>query len=174
MNILNKKNEGLTLIETLIAITILLMSTVMPMVIYSSSIMNSIYAGEQITATYLAQEGVELMKYDVYTEFNNNSEWFNTLPNCNGQGIGNQCTIDIPNGNICRGSFCDTNLYIDSTTNLYTHLSGVSNKLTKFSRTIKFDKNPPKDSAMISSTVTWKSGGKNRSVTVDVFMTKWR
>ncbi len=173
MNILNKKNKGLTLIETLIAITILLMSTVMPMVIYSNSITNSLFAGEQITATYLAQEALELVKYDIYTEFNNNSGWFG-LPNCNGQGIGNRCTIDIPNGNVCRGSNCNTNLYIDSTTNLYTHFSGVSNKLTKFSRTIKFENNPSVSVAPVSATVKWMNGGKVKSVTIKEYLTKWR
>ena len=59
MNIFNNKNnKGLTLVETLVAISVLLMAVVGPMVIYSKSITNTRYAGDQITAYYLAQEGM--------------------------------------------------------------------------------------------------------------------
>lgn len=172
MKTLNKKNKGLTLIETLIAITILMMSTVMPLVIYSNSISNSRYASEQVTASYLAQEAVELVKYEIYTEFNNGNGWFSSLPNCNGNGIGNTCTVDVVSG-VCSGSACDKRLYIDSVSNLYKNKSsnGVP---TKFYRTVVFDNNPPKDGAPVSSTVTWKDGTKNKSVTVKMYLTKWR
>lgn len=175
MNILNKNKKGLTLIETLIAITILLTSTVMPLVIYSRSIENSRYANDTITATYLAQGAVELIKYDIYTELNNNyvkskNNWFEALPNCDGVGA-NVCSITIPSGVVCRGNSCDSNLYINSN-NLYTHSPTLIQ--SKFSRTVKFPNSRPKYGTPISSTVKWKSGNKSKSVTVKEYVTKWR
>ncbi len=168
MNIPNKKNQGLTLVEVLVSIFILLMSTVMPMVIYSKSIKNSIYASDQITATYLAQEGIELVKYKVSTEFNAGNIWFGTLPNCSS---GN-CTIVIPDGAVCSAGICSSKLYLNNNS-LYTH-SGIGGTPTKFSRTVKFNQTPSLTGALISSTVTWKSEGDMKKVTLKEYLTKWR
>ncbi len=169
MYIPNKKNQGLTLVEVLVSIFILLMSTVMPMVIYSKSIKNSIYASDQITATYLAQEGIELVRYKISTEFNAGNTWFSSLPDCNS---GN-CTVVIPDGAICSAGICSSKLYINNNNNLYTH-SGVGGIPTKFSRTVKFDITPPKTRGFVSSTVTWKNGGDMKKVILKEYLTKWR
>jgi Tfp pilus assembly protein PilV len=50
---------GFTLVETLVAITVLLMVIIGPMSIASRGIQNSFYAGDQTTAIYLAQEAIE-------------------------------------------------------------------------------------------------------------------
>jgi competence protein ComGC len=167
-------SKGLTLVETLVAISVLLMGVVGPMVIYSQSITSTRYAGDQITAYYLAQEAIELVKHELYSEFNSGGSWFSSLPNCSFGSSIDKCTITIPNGTICRSGSCssfDPRLYLD-TNNLYTHTNtGIP---TKFSRTIKFGQNPPEEGALVSSTVTWKSAGQNKSVTIEEYMTKWR
>ena len=172
MSITSKNNQGLTLVEVLVAISILLMSVVMPMVIYSNSIVNARYAGEQITATFLAQEAIELVKYRVSTEFNNGDDWFNSLPNCISGGMGNICTIEAPDGAVTEcNSNCDTKLYLN-TDNLYTHSN--TGTQTIYSRTVEFNQAPPETRAGISSTVTWNNGGETKSVTLQEYITKWR
>lgn len=52
--------SGFTLVETLVAITILLVVIVGPMTISSQTAKSSSFASEQVTAFFLAQEGVEL------------------------------------------------------------------------------------------------------------------
>jgi prepilin-type N-terminal cleavage/methylation domain-containing protein len=54
--------SGFTLVETLVAITILLIVMVGPMTISSQTAKSSTFASEQVTAFFLAQEGVELMQ----------------------------------------------------------------------------------------------------------------
>ena len=181
MSITSKNNQGLTLVEVLVAISILLMSVVMPMVIYSNSIVNARYAGEQITATFLAQEAIELVKYRISTELNNNAatggnDWFDVLPRCSGSGFSgnNICSISAPSGDVCRqfgGVSCDFGLYINSD-NLYTHDN--SGTQTIFSRTVWFENNPDENAALVSSTVTWDSNSGTKSVTVQEYITKWR
>lgn len=51
--------SGFTLVETLVAITLLLLVIVGPMSIASRGIQNAYYAGDQTTATFLAQEAIE-------------------------------------------------------------------------------------------------------------------
>lgn len=58
----NKQNlRGFTLIETFVAISVLMIVVLGPMSLLSSALRDSRYIGDEITATYLAQEGVELM-----------------------------------------------------------------------------------------------------------------
>jgi len=54
------KKKGFTIIEALVAIVILLIAILGPLALLSSAIRESGYAKDQIIASFLAQEGVEL------------------------------------------------------------------------------------------------------------------
>lgn len=63
MTNLNRKNKkGFTLIETLVAISILLIAVVGPLTISASSLQSSLNVRNQITASYLAEEGIEYVR----------------------------------------------------------------------------------------------------------------
>src|SRR3989338_9606391 len=57
-----KRYTGFTLIETLVAVTILTFAVVGPMFTASRSIVAAQLANDQITASYLAQEGIEYVR----------------------------------------------------------------------------------------------------------------
>jgi len=52
---------GFTLIETFVAITILMIIVIGPMSLLSTALKDARSIGDELTASYLAQEGVELM-----------------------------------------------------------------------------------------------------------------
>ncbi len=56
-----KEREGFTIVETLVAITILMIAIVGPMTISQKGLMASIYAKDQVTASFLAQDAMEYM-----------------------------------------------------------------------------------------------------------------
>ena len=56
------KNKGFTLVETLVAISIFAMSVTALMGVLASGISNTTHAKQKMTATYLAQEGIEYMR----------------------------------------------------------------------------------------------------------------
>lgn len=60
MTIFRQKQSGFTLVEVLVAITILLMVIVGPMKIISRSINSTTFASQEVNAWFLAQEGLEL------------------------------------------------------------------------------------------------------------------
>ncbi|MBI2100531.1 MAG: prepilin-type N-terminal cleavage/methylation domain-containing protein [Candidatus Vogelbacteria bacterium] len=56
-----KAAPGFTLIESLVAITVLLIGVLGPMTAATRGITDGLYAGNQLVGTYLAQEGLELL-----------------------------------------------------------------------------------------------------------------
>lgn len=54
-------HQGFTLIETFVAITVLMIAVMGPMTLLSKALQDSAYIRDEIVATFLAQEGVELM-----------------------------------------------------------------------------------------------------------------
>ncbi|MBP9714885.1 MAG: prepilin-type N-terminal cleavage/methylation domain-containing protein [Candidatus Pacebacteria bacterium] len=101
---LKQKNNssGFTLVETLVAIAIFTTSVVAMMVILGDSLSNLTYAKRKLTATYLAQEGVEYMRNlrDTYVLYSapgetTNDAWndfkANVISKCGSIG----CTFNI-------------------------------------------------------------------------------
>lgn len=58
----NKKDQGFTLIETLVAIAVLMIAIAGPLVAASRGLTAALYSRNQTIATMLAQEGVELIR----------------------------------------------------------------------------------------------------------------
>lgn len=56
------RSRGFTLVETLVAISLLTLAIVAPITLTAQSLTTSYYARDQITAYYLAQEGIEVVR----------------------------------------------------------------------------------------------------------------
>ena len=111
---LNKYSDGLTLVETIVAISILIMAVVGPLVIYSNSIRDARYASDQVTAYLLAQDALEEAKRKIYSNMNgglnNITEWLyfstggvggGTIDGKSCNGSNNPCIIDAPHVLLC-------------------------------------------------------------------------
>jgi type II secretory pathway pseudopilin PulG len=73
-----KQNRGFTLVETLVAISIFTLSILAMMSVLASGISDTNYAKQKMTATYLAQEGIETMRNtrDTYVLYpNSGNDW---------------------------------------------------------------------------------------------------
>jgi prepilin-type N-terminal cleavage/methylation domain-containing protein len=63
----NTKNAGFTLVETLVAIAILMIAIAGPLTVAEKGLSAAIYARDQMMASYLAQDGMEAIKNVVDT-----------------------------------------------------------------------------------------------------------
>ncbi len=139
--------RGFTLVETLVAISILLVVIVGPMTIAQKGMQNAFYAGDQTTAIYLAQEAIEyvqrLRDNNALNEFsdyqlngsNNNGNtqsWYTSLDSDCRDNDG--CDVDFgpntPIFNDCTtASDCKLEINSNPTIRLYGYGTGWANSL---------------------------------------------
>ena len=174
-----QKQQAFSLVETLVAISILLIVIVGPMTITARTAKSSTFATEQAQAFFLAQEGIELaqklrddrMLLFFHNQTNNTWSTFRggtaypNLGNCydsNGCGLHWTGSADIGilasncgganNLNTCR-------LYQkNSGRNYFTHTSTNAN-ITPFVRKIYFTRDGTNDTYVrVRSEVVWRTG----------------
>ncbi len=95
----SKLVRGFTLIETLVAITLLVIAITGPLQIASNALNSAFYARDEITSYYLAVEAIEYIKNsreslflsDVFTGVGSASPWLFGLDHCISDGTGAGC-----------------------------------------------------------------------------------
>ncbi len=142
MNFSFKKNKkGFTLIESLVAVTMLSIVISAIMSLAQSSIASNTYAQAQVTANYLAGEAIEYIRNTRDTEYllapSDSSHWLDAInSSC---FSANGCDVDTVNKSfvICAPEGCPP-LRFDSTLEegFYQHASGSG---SVFTRTVKIE-----------------------------------
>jgi prepilin-type N-terminal cleavage/methylation domain-containing protein len=87
------KNYGFTLLETLVAVTILTMVIIGPLTLAINSISAAMISQNQIIAFYLAQEAIEYIGNIRDSNFLQGNDWLDGLADCAGA---DGCYVDIP------------------------------------------------------------------------------
>ncbi len=186
---IKKISAGFTLIETMVAITILITAVVGPMQIASKALFSSFYARDQITAYYLAQEGIEYVRHvrdSYYLTTTIPSDWPSVGNNIFSKCISDQistfgCRVDVYNQKIINYTSLSD---ISSNPLNYNSVSGMysyepADKPSKYTRvvTISPDPNTNPDSLLVTSTISWTGsyllGGK-KSFTIKEVLYKWQ
>ena len=183
--------KGFTLIETLVAIAILTLSVAGPLLVASRALVSAQIAQEQLTASYLAQEGIEyvrMMRDDEYLAAYqdggstvSSTAWSNFVSGTGSASIAQcvsvACTLDPINSALqpCGGmgmSACSSlPLYVESN-GLYTQVA-TGNTKTPYVRTIQATPLSATEEKIVS-TVLWVSHGQTYSVSVDDHLTAWQ
>jgi len=115
---LNKR--GFTLIETLVAISILLLSILGPMTFAAQGIQNTYYARDQIVAFYLAQEGIELVRAKRDDNaLSGAASWLTDITGSTGCDSADGCGVEVQNQDVfvpCGASpgYANCRMYYDA------------------------------------------------------------
>ena len=165
-------SAGFTLLETLLAITLLAVAIVGPMGLAIRSVGVSDTAANQIIAFYLAEEGVEYVRNTRDENFLNDRAWLTGLDDCMGA---DGCTVDVPAfyGNLqsCSGP-CPL-VRFDSSAGLYGHNLGVGED-TPFRRTVTLDDVVAGRETRVRSVIEWETRVGARSLTLQENIFNWR
>ena len=164
--------KGFTLIETFVAIAVLLISLVGPLSIAAQSLRSAYYARDQITAFYLAQEAIEYVraKRDQNYFPTPHNPWLNGLDNCVSPSV---CTVDYKNfaDNVCSGGNCSALLISAAPEYIFNTQSGTPSLFTRSLTIVPIPGTP--DEVTLQVTVRWVSAGISRSFQLKEDIFNW-
>lgn len=163
-------NRGQTIVEVLIVSLIITVGLVGALGVFSQFYSLHQLRSEQITATYLAAEGIELVKNLIDTNYIKSASWNSDLSGCDAS----DCSIDYNDSSLKSGG--DQQLYMDtsdlSTSGLYSH--DISSKSSPYTRTIKITSKLNGEAMEVVSTVNWQIRGKNYDVELKTYFYDWK
>ena len=146
---INKR--GFTMVESLVAITILLIAVIGPLSLLATALRDSVYLRNEITANFLAQEGLEILTfYRDVGELNIRSDRYYCVDGTKENYAGSVIPVDDPDD--CVITFDD---------GYYTHNNGSPTIFTRYLRIIDTDNsilnNLGLEEYQVISTVVWSN-----------------
>ncbi|NCN52320.1 hypothetical protein GW943_00720 [Candidatus Parcubacteria bacterium] len=159
---------GFSLVETLVAISILLLVIIVPLRIASQSILSSAFSRQEMTAVFLAEESTEAivrLRDNDALDGGSTTSWYSSLPATCKTSTG--CSYNVSTGSFVSCSpttSCD--LYASTSgSSYYTHTSNgttaVYNRKTVVTES-------PTGEYNVTSTVSWTAGVVSGVVSVAV------
>jgi len=171
---INNKS-GFTLIETIVALAIFSSTIVGLIVVSSQGIADARFAKNKLTASYLAQEGVEIVRNIRDTNTLNAGDWSTLISDLGDCSVG--CDIDTNNHSriqLCPTKGCE--LFYNASG--FFVQSGLDTERSIFKRTISIrnlvvNTGDP-ERIQVSSTVYWRQGGAEKSLTMSSMLFNWQ
>ena len=169
-------NYGFTLVETLVAVSVLVVAVAAPMTLAAKSLLTAFYAKDQITASYLAQEAIELVRNQRDQNFirilqgDSTAAWLDGITT-----TGSSFTIDARNGAMDScGGVCD-NLYLNKVDGIYAYSTGSGWQKSRFVRTTTVDmvSGSNDNEAVIAVVVQWNGSFGSRTFTLSEHIYNW-
>ncbi len=187
--------RGFSIVETIVAIAILSVAIVAPLTLAQRGLNSSIYAKDQVTAFYLAQEAIEYARNvrdgNNLAGFSQSVSWLSSLELCTADVNPNQkCGIDVNAGqiidcaaglNYCQlvfsGGSSGTGIYGDFGTRQNGGALPSPWQSTIFTRTLTIapvavsgDANGAAD---LLAEVSWRTGSIQKSVVINEKIFNW-
>ena len=155
------KNKGFTILELIVAIFVMTVGVLGAYSVVQQIIVYTLVSSSRLTAAYLAQEGIEIVRNIRDTNwFTNPADWNNGLTGC-----ATGCEVDY---NTSLSSY--TGFFLKySSTNGYNYSSGDP---TKYKRKIIIDSST-NNILKVSVLVEWTEKGNPYTVTVEEHLYNW-
>lgn len=181
-NFQKKVSGGFTLVETLVAITVLMGAIIAPLYIASQGIGITALARDQVIAAYLAQDAVEYViakkkqnTLDSVLNPSGGTEWLDELDGSSCMSI-NGCAIDTTythNGPLqviaCPSDGCPL-LKFNGTTGAYGYDESAQWADSRFTRKVvivPLSTGATEDEAVVAVTISWKNSFlQNKTFTI--------
>lgn len=162
---LKKSEQGQLLVEAVIAISFMVIGVLTFFGLLAQSVGYSRTISENYTATYLAAEGIEVVKNIIDANVLQGNPWNEGVPRGNYE-------VEFDSTNLFQ-AYMDRYLRIDDD-GLYSYdFSGLE---TPFKRMVSITFNPdrPSDEIVVHSKVSWKSRGRSSVVDLEDHFFDWR
>lgn len=175
---LNSKSAGFTLLEMLFAVIIFSFALVSLMGIASKGVIATATARDQLTAQYLAEEGIEVarnMRDSNFLGYLSDTPWLNEIENCSETA---PCDIVYSVPPKLTPTAQGEILY-ENESGVYRRVDdgNIGGEPTTFWREIYIDDaepGMPANQKKLVSTVHWKQKAFDRTFTVQTYISDWQ
>ena len=152
-------SKGFTLLETMVAISILALALAGVLSLASLGVRSSSGAANQIRAFFLASEAVEYVRNKRDSNVMTGADWLAGLGGCE-----SGCYIDAYNDTIttCVGGSCPK-IKFDPETNIFGYLSGSETVFTRevaITQVVSYE-------TKLTSKISWMQGGISREFVLE-------
>lgn len=160
--------RGFTLVETLVAIAVLLLAISGPLTIASRSFFAARFSKDNLTAVYLAGEGVELVRAHRAKNILEGSDWLSGLDSCLS---GNKCRLHAFNDSVgsCSDGVCQP-LGMNPENYAFFYNSAIPD--SRFTREIEITEISSTE-IDVTSRVVWSNGLVDRAVEINETLHDW-
>jgi type II secretory pathway pseudopilin PulG len=181
MNFCIHSRRGQTLVEALIALSILTVGFVGIVGLLAKSFQLNRTTSNDTQATYLAAEGIEVAKniidYDVYSGLPSSNDWGCSFSLTPGTPVDYALEYDTAPTNCAPPKTipqdASDKLYFNPDTNLYVYNYNNSGAtITNFTRDIWITA-VSNDELDVQSIVTWSAGGQSNTITLEDHFYNW-
>ncbi len=168
------KQSGFSLVEMLVAVSVLLIVIVGPMTVTSRVAKSSSFATEQVQAFFLAQEGLEIaekVRDDLmlqhfksglaspWATFTNTSGTYQRCYTSTGCGIDWADATTLSSVyNCATAGACTLKYNASGARSRYTYSTSGSPQTTPYTRVIRFSAVAGGEAVQVTSVVTWRTG----------------
>jgi Tfp pilus assembly protein PilV len=173
-----KTKKGFTLVEALVAISIFSVSILGLMSVLASSISDTSYAKQKVTASYLAQEGIEYLRNMrdtavLYNGTDAQTGWDAFRASAVGACGTAGCYIADNRTLLACGVSCSSPLLYDSTSGKYNYTSGNNSGFTRKVIVTPVTVGGVVNDLKVSSTVSWAQGSGAYNITFSEDLFNW-
>mgnify|MGYP001157460790 CR=1 FL=1 len=181
---LSLNNKGFTLVETLVAIAIFATSVTGLISITARGINDNVYVKNKLLASYLSQEGVELVRnmrdnsilsQVSWAQFLASPDWVGNCYDTFNNDV-NACYIDGSVSQVtaesCVNGVCATPLSLDPVSSRYTYYSIYPSPFTR-TITIRPISSGNNEEVLVNSIVEWKQGTRTHQVSYQYNLLNW-
>jgi len=169
----NIKKQGFSLVETLVAISVLMLAVVGPLSIASRGLISAQFSRDQITAFHLAREAVELVRNkrdsNTLSPTAIPDDWLNGMELCRMQSV---CKVDplTETFSSCVLGVCPPLLKSD--TGVYGYNFGWAE--TGFTRNITIEEIVPGEETAVHVSLLWHTGILSKEFTITEHFFNWK
>jgi type II secretory pathway pseudopilin PulG len=170
---IQKKGEtsrGFTLVETLVAIGILMISIAGPLVVASKGLNAALFARDQMVASYLAQESLELVKNIRDNNVLEGDSWIDGIEMCTSLAAACDITASDFILRTCNGTNGGCPLYYDVLKGYNSQFTGKESLFKRYFY-LEDEENSSIEEKRVKVVVTWTHGTlENEIVLMSVLM----